>query len=246
MLPGREMTLGEISSTGFRAYFTVLAKLLAGILLIYGAKNLVVALVPFEEMMPYETVQDAVRVGMYEARFDNLLDRLFGVVAVLAAVHATGQVLAGNMPSARMAFRSAVSRWLPMIGTEILAGFIVLGLLLLLIVPGIVWGVFYTFLVPCVAFGLSGPSALAESKRLVKGNWWRTLGCLLVLKLVSFLLALPGIIIPMVVLEPEFASEAADFLGNVYFDTVWLFDAVATTVFFLNRRSVVDAAFSRA
>ena len=247
LLPDREMTLGEILATGFRAFFGMLPKMLLGFFLVYGATNLVVALIPFEEMLPCETMEDALRVARVETNVSRLLDNVFGVVAVLAAVLATGHVLAGLPVSPRHAFRGAVSRWWPMLWTGLLAGLVLIGLTLLLIVPGIIWGIYYSFLVPVVAFGLSGTEALAESKRLVKGNWWRTLGCVLVIGLVAAALTMPGAIVSVVynlgtaeTETPFLLDEAVDFLTNVYIDVAALFGPVATAVFFLNRRSVVD------
>lgn len=250
LLPDREMTLGEILATGFRAFFGMLPKMLLGFLLIYGALNLIVALVPFEDLFP---TMDELRVARLETKFAQTLDRFFGCVAVVAAVLASGHVLAGLPVSPRHAFRGAVSRWWPMIWTGLLAGLVLIGLTLLLIVPGIIWGIYYSFLVPVVAFGLSGTEALAESKRLVKGNWWRTLGCVFVIGLVGAALMLPGILFdwiyavflsPSESWEPTLLDEIVDYLTSVYTDVAYLFVPVATTVFFLNRRSVVDGTAS--
>ena len=246
-LPDREMTLGEILATGFRAFFGMLPKMLLGFLLIYGALNLIVALVPFEEIFPN---LDELRVVRLESKFSQALDNLFGCVAVIASVLAAGHFLAGLPVSPRHAFRGAVSRWWPMIWTGLLAGLVLLGLTLLLIVPGIIWFVYYAFLVPVVAFGLTGTEALAESKRLVKGNWWRTAGCGFVIGLVGFALMAPGLILQTVYYaffspdswEPTLLDEIVDYLTSVYIDVAYLFIPVATAVFFLNRRSVVDGA----
>ena len=134
-----------------------------------------------------------------------------------------------------------------MLWTGFLAGLVLIAFTLLLIVPGIIWGVYYPVLVPVVAFGLSGTSALAESKRLVKGNWWRTAGCLIVIELVSLLLALPGLLVGVgynlgtAELEtPVLLDEIVDYLSVVYMDVAGLVGPVTATVFFLNRRSVVD------
>ena len=247
LLPDREMTLGEILATGFRAFFGMLPKMLLGFLLIYGALNLIVALVPFEDLFP---TMDELRVARLETKFSQALDRVFGCVAVVAAVLASGHVLAGLPVSPRHAFRGAVSRWWPMIWTGLLAGLVLLGLTLLLIVPGIIWFVYYAFLVPVVAFGLTGTEALAESKRLVKGNWWRTAGCGFVIGLVGFALMAPGLILQTVYYaflasdswEPTLLDKIVDYLTSVYIDIAYLFIPVATAVFFLNRRSVVDGA----
>jgi hypothetical protein len=246
LLPDREMTLGEILAAGFRAFFGMLPRMLLGFLLIYGALNLIVALVPFEEIF---SNLDELRVVRIESKFDQALDNLFGCVAVIASVLATGHFLAGLPVSPRHAFRGAVSRWWPMLWTGLLAGLVLIGLTLLLIVPGIIWGVYYAFLVPVVAFGLSGTEALAESKRLVKGNWWRTAGCNCVIGLVGLALILPGLLAAFVygmataeIETPALLDETVEFLTSVYVDIAYLFIPVATTVFFLNRRSVVDGA----
>ena len=247
LLPDREMTLGEILAAGFRAFFGMLPRMMLWLLLIYGALNLIVALVPFEEIF---SDLDELRVVRIESKFDQALDNLFGCVAVVAAVLASGHVLAGLPVSPRHAFRGAVSRWWPMIWTGLLAGLVLLGLTLLLIVPGIIWFVYYAFLVPVVAFGLTGTEALAESKRLVKGNWWRTAGCGFVIGLVGFALMAPGLILQTVYYaflasdswEPTLLDKIVDYLTSVYIDIAYLFIPVATAVFFLNRRSVVDGA----
>jgi hypothetical protein len=247
LIPDREMTLGEILATGFRTFFGMLPRMLLGFLLIYGALNLIVALVPFEEIF---SDLDELRVVRLESKFTQAMDNLFGCVAVIASVLAAGHFLAGLPVSPRHAFRGAVSRWWPMIWTGMLAGLILLGLTLLLIVPGIIWAVYYAFLVPVVAFGLSGTEALAESKRLVKGNWWRTFGCVSVIGFVGFALMAPGLIFQIVYYaffspdswEPTLLDEIVDYLTNIYIDIAYLYVPVSMTVFFLNRRSVVDGA----
>lgn len=63
----------------------------------------------------------------------------------------------------------------------LLGGLIVLGLTLLLVVPGIIWGLYYLFLYESVVLrDLSGMEALRYSKRLVQGNWWNVFGIMLV------------------------------------------------------------------
>ena len=69
------------------------------------------------------------------------------------------------------AFKQAFSRWGSCIGTSIIAGLMVLGLAFCLIVPGIIWAVYYTFIVQIVILKkISGKDALDYSKSLVKRN----------------------------------------------------------------------------
>lgn len=93
--------------------------------------------------------------------------------------------------------QNAFVLWPLALWTMVLQGLIVFGLSLLLIVPGIIWGVYYTFSTFVVAQGsLWGKEALDYSKALVKGRWWITLGVTLLISLIVFgLLTIVWIII---------------------------------------------------
>ena len=73
------------------------------------------------------------------------------------------------------------------------ASAIILGLSLLLIIPGIIWMYYYIFLNESVALrNLRGMEALRYSKHLVKGNWWNVFWILLVcFCILSVVVALP-------------------------------------------------------
>jgi len=61
--------------------------------------------------------------------------------------------------------------------TAIIAGVIVGLLSLLLVIPGIIWAVYYAFIIFVVAErNIGGMDALAFSKSLVVGRWWKVLG----------------------------------------------------------------------
>ena len=90
----------------------------------------------------------------------------------------------------------AATRCLPLFGTGFLAGLILMGLSLLLIVPGIIWSVYYAFFIYVVALrNTGGKRALDYSKKLVAGQWWRVaevgLGIALVIAVPGFLLMVP-------------------------------------------------------
>lgn len=69
-------------------------------------------------------------------------------------------------------YRQAKPRVLPYLGTSLLVGLVTIGGLLLLIIPGIYWGLLYSF-APLITLveGKNVP-ALARSKQLVGGRWW--------------------------------------------------------------------------
>lgn len=59
--------------------------------------------------------------------------------------------------------------------TGLIASLAVVGGFLLLIVPGVIFAVWFTFTTPIVVFeNLSGTAALSRSKQIVKGRFWKT------------------------------------------------------------------------
>lgn len=75
------------------------------------------------------------------------------------------------------AVKYAASRLGSALATSVLAGLIILGLSLLLIVPGIVYSTYYAFALYAVALrDRTQLGALKYSKTLVEGQWWRVFG----------------------------------------------------------------------
>jgi hypothetical protein len=83
----------------------------------------------------------------------------------------------------------------------LLVGVLVLLWSLLLIIPGIIFGVFYGFALYVLVFeNIRGMAAIKRSQQLVTGYWWavfgRTLFLILGALLVSFVLSIPYIFFP--------------------------------------------------
>ena len=58
---------------------------------------------------------------------------------------------------------------------------ILFGLSLMLLIPGIMWAVYYTFIMQAVVLKrLSGTKAVAYSKSLVQGRSWQEFGAMLI------------------------------------------------------------------
>jgi len=71
--------------------------------------------------------------------------------------------------------------------TLILSTLIII-VLSLLIIPGIIWAIYYTFAVYVVAAkGIGGKGALDYSKGLVRGRWWKVLAYILLIGLLIIL-----------------------------------------------------------
>jgi hypothetical protein len=79
----------------------------------------------------------------------------------------------------------AFSKLASYIGTNLLAAFILFGLSLLLVIPGIIWSLYYVFFMQVVFLrGIGGKDALDYSKSLVKGRWWKVFWILFVMVLI--------------------------------------------------------------
>lgn len=91
-------------------------------------------------------------------------------------------------------YRKAFPLVLPFIWVQILTGLIGFLGFILLIIPGIIWAIQYSFSsFVMVLEGKRGMAALRQSKEYVKGNWWkiffRVVGLMIVIIIGAVLLA---------------------------------------------------------
>jgi hypothetical protein len=99
----------------------------------------------------------------------------------------------------------------PLLLVNILVFIFVLLWSLLLIIPGIIFGIYYSFAGWVVIFEeRKGKDALNRSKELVKGNWWGVFARYIFLYLALFLF----LIVLDVVLTP-LGAETAEAIGNL-------------------------------
>jgi|SRR3989344_1290146 len=118
---------------------------------------------------------------------------LFVAIYVLTLIIQIGgtkvfiRIFDGENPSLKEAF-SAYGIFWKYIGTSILYALIVLGGLILLIVPGLIWAIKYSF-APFLVIdkGLSPKAALKESGAMTQGTRWRLVGFAIVVGLVNLL-----------------------------------------------------------
>src|SRR5262249_43854125 len=103
---------------------------------------------------------------------------LLGPFGAAAMLHVITQEYLDQTVSIGDAFRFALNRFLPLFGTNLLAGLgIVFGLMCC--VPGIYLWVIWAFVSQIVVMeNLSGSTALSRSKGLVQGYFWNVFGVL--------------------------------------------------------------------
>jgi lysine 6-dehydrogenase len=145
----------------------------------------------------------------------------------MAAAWLTERTVLGErrrLPGALAASFATTPRYLP---AMLLALVILLGLSFLLVVPGLIQAVYYTFITQVVVLRHGrGKGALDRSKALVRGRWWRVFWISLLLSLPYLLLALLGDRLPrtLPVLAVLFLLKAA-------FTSYWL---ICLTLLFLD------------
>ncbi|MDF2841128.1 MAG: hypothetical protein K0Q99_1900 [Clostridia bacterium] len=162
----------------------------------------------------------------------NLLETLFGIIVsmgIAVIVEKATYSETGEEIGWKSALSKSLSRWASGVGTSLLGGFILVLFVLLLVIPGIIWSVYYAFLIQAVVLrNVGGTDALGYSKSLVKGQWWKVFGIttlILVLQLIiSFAVGFIGGFLPAIL------GVVTDSL----IDIIEAFFTVTTTVFFIN------------
>jgi hypothetical protein len=126
-------------------------------------------------------------------------------------------------------FKMAFSRVGSVVFAIFLGMFICFGLTFLLIIPAIVWMMYYVFVQQAAVLrGVSSEKALVYSKYLVKGRWWRTFGKMFVIGLMYFVVCL------CLVLAEKYFSTSVNILLNSLIAIVEAFVHIFITVMFLN------------
>jgi hypothetical protein len=135
-------------------------------------------------------------------------------------------------------WRAAISKALTRFGscaiTSLLGGLIIIGLSLLLVIPGIIWMVYYTFILQVVVLrGIRGKAALDYSKSLVIGRWWKIFWISLVPLLISNV---------TIFVQNHLSSLLPNALSIITATGLDIFDigftTVFTTILFLNLDSI--------
>jgi uncharacterized membrane protein len=235
-LASEQLGLGSLFTVGWRIYLANLKTILLCGAVVYIPTNLLLAALPGVQNKDYVTQLT------YYARVANLINMLVGVVAVMAVMSVVKQHLEGQRIDFGQAMLMSVRRWGHAIGTNIMAGLWLLLMFLCLVVPGIIYSIYYIFVVPAVILGnLSGMRALSYSKSLVVERWWPTLGFALVIAmtymgLLTTLGVVPGVLVGLTGQEHPLLDAAVNALG----DTLGTYFTVMEAVWFLNRHRMLQ------
>jgi hypothetical protein len=226
-ITGAKLELDRMIAIGWDAYRRNFRSILPIVLIIGIPLDLIRSLIPASE-----TVMSASAHGMGPfTTFSVVMEILFRNLSFMALFVLIESSVAGNPRSWNDAFRQALSRWGDSVVTTFFAALIVTGLTLLLVVPGVVWAVYYIFSLMAVSVrGLSGKAALDYSKGLVKGQWWRVCGFHLVFLL--FYIIVISAVQPLMILLPNVLI--VNVATKVMYDLFFAYSQTMAMIFFLN------------
>lgn len=165
----------------------------------------------------------------------GIIKGLLGMLATIAVIYATYCFTAQKKITLKQSYAAAKDKWIALLLTSLLSALILIGLTLLLIIPGVIYYVYYLFFsVVVVLKDLQYKEALDYSKKLVKGRWWKVFGFFLTLFIISFIV---GISISTLISSLNNNSILAA-LGNLMLDFYALFAVICVTVYFINLDSL--------
>ncbi len=259
--------LEDVFEEGWRVFRSIFAKCVP-LVLVFGFLTNFLVLAAMEKVPAAELAERFANMSLAQASvdeaalaqkisaqtmglFDNLFSFLVFSIALLAVVKCAERAITRRDITLREAFADALRRWPRYLWTAFLGGLIV-ACLCVFIIPGIMWMVYYLFVVYAVAMtSLSGKKALDYSKGLVKGAFWRTLGYFFVIGVATavpaLILALAGQMLANLVTPtlPSLARLALNALANAFATLPTIFQTSLCSVFFLNtaylRRQIVSA-----
>ncbi len=216
----KQFSIGKILSESWKRFTENLRLILIIALIVYLPINIILSFVTLEET-----------VWNFYALVIQLLKGLIGIIATMAIAYAIKSKIDKKSISIGEALRKSLSKWGAAIGTNIILGIFLLGLTLLLIVPGIIYSVYWIFVTFVVILNdKSGKDALDYSKKIVKGRWLTVAGYSIVFGVLGFLLAFVGGIFFWFLPEHFLTSIATDTL----IDLLVSFFTVVLTIFFIN------------
>ncbi len=156
-----EFGFTDVLSYGWRWYTTLFSQILFIVLCVSIPVHLILA-------------WGAAQAGGGLAWWARLVDAPLSLIAIAAVAFLVEQSLQKKDITWQAALEHGLYRWPKALLTGGIFLLIVLGLSLLFIIPGVIWGTFYTFWIYVVAVtDLKGKAALDYSKQLVQERWWR-------------------------------------------------------------------------
>ncbi len=225
----KEYTIRKIISESWKKFEENFYLILLITLAIYIPINIILYFVPIDALIEQQGALRGIRTYV---KIIQILEGLIGIIATMAIAYVIKTKIDGKTVSFGQALKKSLSRWPVAIGTNIMLGIFLLGLTLLLIIPGIIYYVYWIFVLYIVVLhDKSWKSALDCSKAIVKGRWWKVAGYSLVFALFSFIVGIIVGIIPYWFLPENFLTSI---FSDTLIDIVASYFTVVSVIFFIN------------
>lgn len=130
---------------------------------------------------------------------------------------AVSEICLDIKPSVVRSYQRAFAQPGKLVGSYLLTLVIIFGGFLLLVIPGVIFSVWYTFVAPAVVLeGLAGKAALRRSRELGRGYYFRNFGILILSQLVMLVIAmvLGGALGVALALSFPISPRALEFAGG--------------------------------
>lgn len=107
----------------------------------------------------------------------SMISVFTGSLLIAASILGTAKAIKKEQIDFKSTLKESVKHWWPVFGTVVLLMLWMMLLFFLLIVPAIIFGIYWTFVLPIVVLGgKKYMKALKQSRVLVKGRWWEVCG----------------------------------------------------------------------
>lgn len=229
----REYQLGDLLTLAWRLFADNFKAILIVTLIVYVPIELISLIIPAAALSNSTSVWQYVLTA--NTFIIVALFGLAGILVPLAIAYIIRKNLDGQVVDYQTALRQALSKWLPGIATSVVMGIFLLGLYILLVIPGIIFTIYWAFTLYIVILNnKSGMEALKYSREVVKGRWWKTMGYLLVFAIIV------GVINWAITMPLGSLSKNAivGLVASLISDVLLAFTTVATVLLFLNMESV--------
>jgi hypothetical protein len=192
--------LGDILTAAFDVYKANAARLIGIVAIVVVPLALLEAIsakVVFAANcndVPNAITGTSIRVCDSRAFFTILAGSVIGIaigfvmtfVVQAAIARAAGEATVGDPVDAGESYRWGFRHLGSVLLISLLAGLIILGGLLLLVIPGIIFAIFLAVVIPAFLFeNKRGTEAVSRSWKLVSGNFWHTLATVLVAGIIT-------------------------------------------------------------
>lgn len=227
----KEYSIEKILSEAWKIFKENFRLISIIVLLIYVPMNIINSGLVLITGVAAEAVGSLELAEILTALIFVILNGLIGVIMVMAIMYAAKSRRENREVDYKECFQVSLSRWWPAIYTNIMLTIFLISLFILLIIPGIIYSVYWTFaLCAVVLCHKSGMDALDYSKAVVQGRWWTIWWYSLALGMISVAIYV-GIDFFSLLFPPHPFSL---FIFDLMINIVSAFFIVATTVFFLN------------